>query len=185
MSTHSKTATLSAPGTTAGACAAVAAALSWPATPAALGQLTSPFPDAMSAMGVLATAVLSGWILLIVIAATLLHVRLPGVPRALQAVLFTTAVSVLAAPSAHADNRHDLDGLPLPDRPVVAEFTTKPPGDYITVQPGDTLWELAAATLPRDASNADIATACHALYHRNREVIGSNPDLIHPGQVLS
>lgn len=55
--------------------------------------------------------------------------------------------------------------------------------DYVVVS-GDTLWDIAAAHLADSADDADIAAAWPDWYAVNRDVIGSDPDLIHPGQVL-
>jgi hypothetical protein len=52
---------------------------------------------------------------------------------------------------------------------------THPHGTY-TVQPGDTLSGIAA--------KLNIAGGFEALYQLNRDVIGPNPDVIHPGEVL-
>lgn len=58
------------------------------------------------------------------------------------------------------------------------------------VRTGDTLWAIAAATTnsadPSKAalSRADLPDAVAELHHRNRRVIGDDPDLIRPGQVL-
>ena len=52
---------------------------------------------------------------------------------------------------------------------------------------GDTLWDLTKRTLSstgRTTSNADVAAAVQKLYASNKGVIGSNPDLILPGQVI-
>lgn len=54
----------------------------------------------------------------------------------------------------------------------------------VVVQSGDTLWSIAADHLPRDARPAQIARAWPRWYGANRAVIGDDPDLIHPGQVL-
>lgn len=62
-----------------------------------------------------------------------------------------------------------------PDEP---EQTT-----YVVVD-GDNLWAIAAEHLPASADDADIAATWPDWYELNRDVIGSDPDLIHPGQVL-
>ena len=49
---------------------------------------------------------------------------------------------------------------------------------------GDTLWDIAKDRLPDDASAADITAEWHRWYDANRDVIGDDPDLILPGQVL-
>ena len=55
----------------------------------------------------------------------------------------------------------------------------------ITVRPGDSLWKIAAAHLPAGATAADTAVAWPRLYETNRAVIGANPNVIRPGQVLT
>ncbi|WP_084100899.1 LysM peptidoglycan-binding domain-containing protein [Demequina sp. NBRC 110051] len=53
-----------------------------------------------------------------------------------------------------------------------------------TVSRGESLWTITAAVLDtRDAPT--IAAAWPALYEANREALGSNPHLIHPGQTLT
>ncbi|MCH8613588.1 hypothetical protein [Arsenicicoccus dermatophilus] len=56
--------------------------------------------------------------------------------------------------------------------------------DEVVVLRGDTLWALAAAHLPAHASDAEVAAACHEWHRTNRDVIGPDPDLLLPGQVL-
>ncbi len=99
----------------------------------------------------------------------------------------------------------DAPGNPQPDRqvsPPVPAASVPPPvprpavsvpvgptatsaSDRYTVVPGDCLWTIAAAHLPAKATNAEIDRAWRAIYATNREVIGENPSLIQPGQVLS
>ena len=50
---------------------------------------------------------------------------------------------------------------------------------FYTVQPGDTLSGVATEQAP-----LYIGTGFGPIYEANRHVIGSNPDLIHPGTVL-
>lgn len=86
--------------------------------------------------------------------------------------------------------------LPLPDRPDV---TTQTPqmtqtasqtlhrpttSATVVVRPGDSLWSIAADHLPPDAPAARIATAWPQWYTANRERIGHDPHLIHPGTRL-
>lgn len=49
---------------------------------------------------------------------------------------------------------------------------------------GESLWSIAAAHLPSSASDREIAHAWPQWYAVNRDVIGPDPDLILPGQVL-
>jgi nucleoid-associated protein YgaU len=53
-----------------------------------------------------------------------------------------------------------------------------------SVRPGDTLWSLAERRLPEPAGARQVTAGWHAIYRRNRGVIGPDPDLIRPGQVL-
>lgn len=55
----------------------------------------------------------------------------------------------------------------------------------VVVRRGDTLWDLAAAHLPPGATDTEIATEWQRWYAANRTVIGPDPDLILPGQVLT
>ena len=57
-------------------------------------------------------------------------------------------------------------------------------GAPVTVQPGDSLWRIAATSQGPDASDADIDNAWRAWYFTNQQVIGDDPDLIVPGQTL-
>jgi len=54
----------------------------------------------------------------------------------------------------------------------------------VVVHRGDSLWAIAARHLGRDASDAEIARAWPAWYEANRQVIGDDPDVLRPGQVL-
>ncbi len=55
----------------------------------------------------------------------------------------------------------------------------------VTVRAGDSLWSIAAEHLPADATAAQIDAAWHEWYQANRDVIGDDPNLIRPGQVLT
>lgn len=88
--------------------------------------------------------------------------------------------------------RLDLDGLPLPDLPVSSPVPPRPdrprpdpvdPPGHVVVA-GDSLWTIAAARLPAGASNAAVDLAWRHWHAANRAVIGPDPDLIVPGQLL-
>ena len=57
-------------------------------------------------------------------------------------------------------------------------------GDDRVVSPGDTLWSIAAEHLEPDADDAAIAREWPAWYAANVGTIGSDPNLLRPGQVL-
>ncbi|MFC8800353.1 hypothetical protein ACFT2C_21670 [Promicromonospora sp. NPDC057138] len=59
----------------------------------------------------------------------------------------------------------------------------------VVVEPGDTLWAIAADRLAieqaaLDPSDAEVAAAVTRWHLANRPVLGTNPDLIRPGMVL-
>ena len=56
--------------------------------------------------------------------------------------------------------------------------------ERIDVQPGDSLWLIAARRLGPGASDAQLAAYWPRIYRRNRAVIGDDPDRIYPGQSL-
>lgn len=132
--------------------------------------------------------------------------------RAVLAACGLSLASGLAVP-AHAgtDDAPDpeavaqlLVGLPLPDRttpttawvrrvsdraaaPGLGTDPPDPAGDArpsVRVRPGDTLWNLAATTLPVDADDTEIDRRWREIYQLNRSAIGADPDLIRPGQRL-
>ncbi len=95
-----------------------------------------------------------------------------------------------------------LVGLPLPDRTTsttawlaqlgrhAASHRSESAQPSVVVAPGDTLWAIAERSLP-DSPGAldhldelDIERRWRAIYRANREVIGTDPDLIVPGQRL-
>ncbi|WP_420121120.1 LysM peptidoglycan-binding domain-containing protein [Nakamurella sp.] len=78
----------------------------------------------------------------------------------------------IAAPPAAPIAPPDLSDSPEPSVRIV------------TVQPGDSLWRIAAHSLGPDATDADIDNAWRAWYFGNRQVIGDDPDRIVPGQFL-
>ncbi len=53
----------------------------------------------------------------------------------------------------------------------------------IVVDPGDSLWSITDDLLG-SASDTEIARAWPALYEANRDLVGHDPNLIHPGQKL-
>jgi nucleoid-associated protein YgaU len=59
----------------------------------------------------------------------------------------------------------------------------------VVVEPGDTLWAIAAGRLAAEQAgtplaDVEIAAAVTRWHHANRQVLGANPDLIRPGMVL-
>ena len=80
---------------------------------------------------------------------------------------------------------------PAPDAVVAQVAAPAPTGGApepgvatVTVTSGDSLWSIAAAHLPPDASDAQVATEWPRWYAANRALIGTDPGLVLPGQVL-
>jgi nucleoid-associated protein YgaU len=55
----------------------------------------------------------------------------------------------------------------------------------LTVQPGDSLWLIAAHRLAAGASPGEISAEWHRWYAANLALIGDDPDLIRPGTTLT
>jgi len=145
------------------------------------------FPAAVLALVSLVTLVLTMWALLVVSLASVPALRGLAValtPRILRGVVFAGVAGALTVPAAQAEDR-GVDGLRLPDRPLVAASEPHRVQHTVVVRRGDTLWAIARARL---GSRADVASTARdvGLWHNaNRDVIGPDPDLIHPGQRLA
>lgn len=185
----------------------------------ALDQLTSPsFPVALGSLMELTLLAVAVWAVLALGGCALGGgtARAAGhlVPRALRGILLAGVVTGFGLSTAHAGVDHPrpdrqstdhgavhrseserrttgvgLDGLPLPDRPVLvapAEPSAPPEQEreIVLVAPGDTLWSIAARSLGPAAHDGEIADAARRWYLENRGVIGTDPDLIRPGQRL-
>jgi nucleoid-associated protein YgaU len=59
--------------------------------------------------------------------------------------------------------------------------TVTAPVETVTVRRGDSLWSIAARHLGVGATDAEIAVAWPAWHALNADLIGDDPDLIHPG----
>lgn len=78
-----------------------------------------------------------------------------------------------------------LDGLGVPDRISGAPAPVSPAGrGAVRVTRGDSLWSLSTRLLPDAATDGEVTTAWHALYHANLDLIGPDPDVIFPGTTL-
>jgi hypothetical protein len=88
--------------------------------------------------------------------------------------------------SSHRARLEALTGLPLPDRAVAPTESAAPTvaARTVRVQPGDSLWSLAAGDLPPGSPDALVATRWRSIYAANRALIGPDPDVIVPGQRL-
>ena len=114
-----------------------------------------------------------------------------GLRRLAMAVCGVALAGSLGTP-AHADPGQPapalLSGLPLPDRPEGSAHAHAHARDAapqsVVVRTGDSLWALAERDLPPGAGAPEITAGWHQIYRDNRAVIGGDPDLIRPGQVL-
>lgn len=177
-----------------------------PRVPVLVHDLSGPsFPEALLALGSLTVVALAGWVLIIALSAMLgvsSRVLARFTPAVLRGVLLAGATGVLAVGPAHADQvsgpgpqlPHSVNGLPLPDRPDAHASSAasrpratpaRPQERAVGVRPGDTLWAIAARSLPAGATDAQIAAATRAWHRANREVIGADPNLIFPTQRLA
>lgn len=173
--------------------------LSVPALGSGARSVTSPdLTVALEGVVVLVLAALSVWLL---VASALVAVALRTgagadlarrlAPAWLAATLSTGAL--MLGSSAQATPA-DLDGLPLPDRAPAAAPTTPPPttepqtrsaAGTVVVQAGDCLWSLAQQHAGPTATDREIARLTATWHAANRPTIGHDPDVLHPGQVLT
>lgn len=70
------------------------------------------------------------------------------------------------------------------DEPPAQNITNGAPETLHVVQRGDSLWSIVAHALGPYATDVDVAEEWPRWYQANRDVIGANPHLIFPGQVL-
>jgi len=107
--------------------------------------------------------------------------QVQAVPDDLRPSAVTIAVATLRA----------LDGLPVPDR-ATGRFAASPPQAdeashgirRVQVAPGDSLWSLTARLLPAGTDLGTVATGWRLLYAANRGIVGADPDVLQPGQIL-
>lgn len=160
-----------------------------------------PYPDALTLLaGLLLSACIVWWwsvsTLAVVEAAT--SIKVSGCPDSVRRVvlvvcglsLATGLTPAVADTSAGAPpsptTPSSLAGLQVPDRsPQPIKLRPVPrSGQTVVVEPGDSLWALAAERLPSDASNAAVDARWRQIWRANRRVIGADPDLILPGAEL-
>jgi len=60
-----------------------------------------------------------------------------------------------------------------------------PVAETYVVRPGDCLWAIAARRLGPSATGTVVDSAWRRIYSQNRTAVGPDPNLIHPGLVLS
>ncbi|HEU5008686.1 MAG TPA: hypothetical protein VFT67_17065 [Jatrophihabitantaceae bacterium] len=102
-----------------------------------------------------------------------------------------TPTTSLRAPQLPVDSA-PVAGSPAVHAPAVRSGDVHPPAGpgrgagtpNVTVRPGDSLWRIAAAHLGRAPTAARVAGAWPRWFAANRAVIGADPDLLVPGEVL-
>jgi nucleoid-associated protein YgaU len=111
-----------------------------------------------------------------------------GARRAAAVLLGAGLVAATTGPAVADGQLHGWS----PDRPAASasappaasSAAAAPRSGPVEVRRGDTLWDIAARRLPGSATRHDVAAAWPRWYAANRRVIGANPDLIRPGQIL-
>ena len=113
-------------------------------------------------------------------------VRVPGTP--LPAPGFAPSFE---QPTSHAQPTGAPGWVPTrplqrrqPSAALVVPGKARPEPAVVVVHRGDSLWAIVARHLGPHASDAEVAQAWPRWYAANREVIGDDPDLVKPGQVL-
>ena len=107
----------------------------------------------------------------------------------LPAPSWPTASAGSARPTVETPGRpSNTEPLPPPKRGAEPPWHHRrqppAPNASVVVHPGDSLWVIAAARLGQPASDDQIAVAWPSWYAANQVEIGSDPNLIRPGQVL-
>lgn len=109
-------------------------------------------------------------------------------PKPWRSAALLLCGAALAGGTATPTFASGVTGPPPMDRQAIGAVALpaldRPPGTTpIKVVPGDSLWRIADRRHP-EASAARVADAVRELYAGNRQVIGPDPDLLHPGQRL-
>lgn len=93
--------------------------------------------------------------------------------------------------TSHQEQARPEGGQARADSPVTgqrkpsARATTSPGRETVTVRSGDTLWALAARSLGSAATDAQIAHEWPRWHDANRDLLGDDPHLIRPGDILT
>lgn len=126
--------------------------------------------------------------------------QLPSLDRPASVEAGSISNAAAQLPSFDRPSTSDVSqGLPSPDRPISGQVSTNQSESNDStnrargadteqaqhvVKRGDTLWDIAKSRLPEGASAAQINHEWQRWYEHNKQVIGEDPDLILPGQVL-
>ena len=86
----------------------------------------------------------------------------------------------VAAEGASSDAARQRDAALAVTRDVPGPETAP----EVVVVRGDSLWSIAARHLPAGSTDGQVAEAVERWHATNAQVVGANPDLVRPGQVL-
>jgi hypothetical protein len=155
---------------------------------------------AFAVAGYLCIAIAATLTAILTSAAPLARLAPPVIRRIVEVAVSTGLSALLAGTGVAAAGTHpggpasvgSLDWPGMPDRTQVPGRPPAPtrPDAVVVVQPGDSLWTIAARHLEmrqpgRAPSRAEIAAAWPAWWQANRAAIGTDPNVIRPGQHLT
>ncbi|GAB2472400.1 LysM peptidoglycan-binding domain-containing protein [Xylanimonas ulmi] len=100
----------------------------------------------------------------------------------------TSGSATADAATAGASRTPQTPGTSAPTEEISPVIVTPAPtsrgAETVVVARGDTLWDIAARDLGGRPTDGEILAAMLAWHQANRAVIGDDPDLILPGQIL-
>jgi len=174
---------------------------------AAVSATSGPEHVVLAAAGLLAWAVWAwGALGLLLTAASAAPGAAGALARVLSRLVLPTSLRtasglalgvglVVAAPTASAAPVTAPATASVPDwptddassGPALPDWPNAPDRGEHVVEPGECLWQIAEHRLEAAGASptaADVASAVDRWWSANADVIGPDPDLIHPGQVL-
>ncbi len=107
-----------------------------------------------------------------------------AVPEPLSPLWRPQAPIIFPGPLALAPSRPPADQFAAPPGGQAANGANSEDAKMVVVRAGDSLWTLAARQLGPFATDAEIARQWPLWFQVNRAVIGGDPALILPGQIL-
>jgi nucleoid-associated protein YgaU len=113
-------------------------------------------------------------------------VRTPSTTSTAPVVPVTDAPAAVTPPRPEVVLRGGVSPTPPPPTAVPAPppVNAAMPASTYTVRPGDCLWSIAEQVLGRGAAARAVDRGWRAIYAANRDAVGADPNLIHPGLVL-
>ena len=119
--------------------------------------------------------------------------RLVAAVFVMSALLRMGHVGAVTPPLLHRIEHSDRAsvGPVAGDMPVVSTEKARPPSTTASshvVAKGECLWRIARSHLDAHglpSTGSDVSKMWRAIYAQNRDLIGEDPDLIRPGQVLT